>query len=354
MNNLPDDHKRVCEQYFLCTDHLNFLESIRDDKQVEKEEINNAEENEEINSAEENEEINDAEQNEEINNAEENEERISAEQNEADDEERNSAEQNEDDDDDDNEEETSAPDQLSQQLSTLSVSQPLNEDPDDDDPEEIIEIVEVDNSQEFFELTNCCSQNLDSIFPPLPDIYVCRLCGKSTDGYIQIFSENNEGNDISLLEKMRYYLPIKLDEDDTLPKVICGECNELLDKSHDLAMTSLATEALLTHSTDDEFMNKNEIGSRDVAAVDDHQITSTQGECCKIEGDCSQETVSDVVRFECSQSSLITSDEDEGPFTTFEGLKHLRTYGKKRPMIHDGQDESVSKRRREEPVFEKW
>ncbi|XP_015110597.1 zinc finger protein 59, partial [Diachasma alloeum] len=299
VQNVPEDRKRICEQYFLCTDHINFLDSTQATEKIEKADEESAE-------------------------------------------------------DDAKKSEEESPDQLSQQLSSLTVSQP-REDPDDVDVAGMIEAPETEKSEDYIELENI-SQDLNSIFEVIPEDFtnVCRLCGRCTDDPLPIFSGGNEGDELSLVEKIRYYLPIKVDVNDSLPKVICRECSQHLDKSHDLAITSLATEALLTGSVSkEELMGKNAAGKdgEKVPVGSDELVTSIHAEN-RNEGNYSQKNVSDAVHLDCSQS-LITSDEDEAPFTTFEGLKVLRTYGKKRPLPQGAGGYAV-KKKREEAIFETW
>ncbi|XP_063985088.1 myoneurin-like [Diachasmimorpha longicaudata] len=310
VQTIPENHKSICNQHFIFSDHMNPPEPLKIVEIIETKEDEEPAEN----------------------NAEESPEEAHDE----------------------------SPDELSQHLSSLTVSQP-RDNPDDLDVSLVNAGKETEISEDFIDFEDISSEDLNSILKLISEdvVSVCRLCGKTTDDPLPIFSGDEE-NEISLFEKIQYYLPIKLDANDNLPKVICRECKEHLEKSHELAMTSLATEALLTGSALKEdliekTMNDTEEDVLTITTNSDQVVTST-GHIQVVDNknvvNCSQETVSDGVYFDCSQT-LITSDEDESPFTTFEALKVRRTYGKKRPLsLGDGS--SAAKKKKEEPVFETW
>ncbi|XP_011309768.1 GDNF-inducible zinc finger protein 1 [Fopius arisanus] len=297
VGNVPTDHRRICEQYFLCTDHMNFLDSIKYVEKLQKQD----------------------EEQERVENNKEDPEGV----------------------------EESVPDQLSQQLSSLTVSQPRDDEFDDPN------IPKTEECENYVELT-ICPQDLSSIFDLIPEdsTSLCRVCGKSTANPISIFPGEDESGEVSILEKIRYYLPIKIENNDDLPKIICGECDQRLRETHDLAMTSLATEALLTGAAPKDDLIEYNYVSKENSKPPGHsdQVTSTAADCEN--ENCSQESVSDAAHLNCWQP-LITSDEEEGSSITFEELKLRGSHGKKRPLSQDTGAPAVKKKKKE-PIFEKW
>ncbi|KRT86072.1 C1 domain containing protein [Oryctes borbonicus] len=72
---------------------------------------------------------------------------------------------------------------------------------------------------------------------------ICRLCANQSDRIIGIFSE--EGTTHELAIKMNTYLPIKVNEDDTLPLQCCWNCASAVLAWHELVVGSVEADRRL-------------------------------------------------------------------------------------------------------------
>ncbi|EFN87742.1 hypothetical protein EAI_02671, partial [Harpegnathos saltator] len=59
---------------------------------------------------------------------------------------------------------------------------------------------------------------------------LCRMCGKLTLNGVDIFSA--EGTELKLKEKINLHVPISILMDDAMPRKVCIECCNELDKRH--------------------------------------------------------------------------------------------------------------------------
>ncbi|KAF4521678.1 hypothetical protein B566_EDAN006266 [Ephemera danica] len=74
---------------------------------------------------------------------------------------------------------------------------------------------------------------------------LCRICATETQSIVRHFIFEGEGKLRDLSKKIAACLPVKVKEDDRLPKVLCGECVYKLDLLHEFREKSQKTEAYL-------------------------------------------------------------------------------------------------------------
>lgn len=78
---------------------------------------------------------------------------------------------------------------------------------------------------------------------------LCRLCANKSDNLIPIYSEEGVSNDLST--KMNLYLPVKVNETDTLPLQCCFQCASTVLNWHELVIASVEADKRLRELHDE-------------------------------------------------------------------------------------------------------
>nr|XP_018902663.1 PREDICTED: zinc finger protein 260-like [Bemisia tabaci] len=88
---------------------------------------------------------------------------------------------------------------------------------------------------------------------------LCRTCGTRLGLVLAFNIFDKEGSVRQIFEKILACLPIKISNDDKLPKLVCEECVYKLDLLYDFREKSIKTESLLTELVSKPYLDMSEV-----------------------------------------------------------------------------------------------
>uniref|UniRef100_A0A023EZ05 Putative c2h2-type zn-finger protein n=1 Tax=Triatoma infestans TaxID=30076 RepID=A0A023EZ05_TRIIF len=101
-------------------------------------------------------------------------------------------------------------------------------------------------TEQFSESSHVTEASAEILYPKETSLEsICRICSVNSDYLMPVFS--GEGLDQQLSTKISTYLPIKVAEDDDLPKKICYQCASTILAWHELVENCLKTEKRLNN-----------------------------------------------------------------------------------------------------------